>query len=272
LTEASIDRTEAPGVAVKKITESDRQRTPDAEDFETWMETIQIRDIPSRLDWLEKVQNESAQQICANLVGRWAEESPNSAADWAARVKDQTWRSAAIEQIIYAWSDQDPTAALEWLRSLPADEKTQERILAFGYEAARTNPTLALDTISSLSPSAQRDDLLVFALGQWATLEPLAAQAWAMNVTDPPLQQRLVATAAIAGANQAPAASASFVEKALLPGEQKFNALVTIVEEWIQSSPEHAASWVDQNSSIQEKQVLSPLLPPTGESARPIAN
>jgi hypothetical protein len=145
-----------------------------------------------------------------------------------------------------AWAGQDAQSALEWLQKLPPDDTKQTLSLGFSYEVARGDPMTALDLAGTLSPSPERDQLLTFAVRQWATTSYTAAETWAMKVADPGLEQRLVAAVAVASAKQDGARSAMLAATALRSGEEQDRAAVSIVEQWAQLSPGPATAWASE--------------------------
>ena len=141
-----------------------------------------------------------------------------------------------------------------WVQALPEGDSKQAATLDLAYEAARTEPVAALELASALPPTRERDDLLVHAVSQWSGTDSTAAAAWAMKVLDPSLRQLLVGAVAVASAEQDGAAAATLAVNGLVGGEEQDRTAVSIVQRWVQNSPQAAASWVSQFPDIPSRE------------------
>jgi hypothetical protein len=213
--------------------------------LEAWTKQIAGTEIPSALGALQGLPpTDLTHELSIRLARRWAEEAPALAADWTSSLPEGATRQAVMSQLAIAWANQDPAAALVWVQALPEGDSKESASFSLAYETARTDPVTALDLSGQLSPSRQRDDLLVFALRQWTTMDAVAAQTWAMNIADQNLEQRLVAAVAVASAKQDGAGAAALAATALRPGDEQNRAVVSVAEQWAQTSPDNAAAWV----------------------------
>jgi hypothetical protein len=212
------------------------------------VESIPIVQLPVVLDSLMELDSPSAVEARERLIRRWAETETPVAAAWATQLSEGPARSAALEQIAAAWGETDLAGAVAWIDTLPAGASRQAATLVTAYEAARTDPFTALEISHSLEPSAERDDLLVHALGQWAGSDFATAADWAGKVSDPTLRARLLIAAATASAEHAPAPAATLVAIDIDAGEVQDRASVALVQRWAQSAPQDAAAWVLQFS------------------------
>ena len=177
-------------------------------------------------------------------VRRWAEADPKSASEWAEHLSQGPIRREAMLQVAIAWGSSDPSNGARWVTSIPSDSNKAPVTIAFSYEAARENPTIALQVVGELEPSAERDQALEYAVSQWAGMDASVAAAWALQVPEPALSQRLVAAAAIVAAERDPLAAAMLVVTNLGPGDEQNRAAVSVVQRWAQTSPQAAADWV----------------------------
>lgn len=144
----------------------------------------------------------------------------------------------------------------------PQGEGKQPAAIDVAYETARHDPLAALTQAIALPSTPERDNLLAFAVGQWAATDPQAAASWAMQIPDADLQQRLIAAAAVATAEQDVISAATLVGTRLRPGKEQDRAAVAIVLRWAQTSPQAAANWVCQfpdsaTRNIATKDLLS---------------
>ena len=229
--------------AIEAETDSDRKD----EEFDLLMASIPDNGLPTVLDSLVADTQSAAAELRQLLVRRWAEYDPCAAASWVLGIREANPASrAATEQVAIAWAETDLLQAVDWARSLPAAENRQAAAIAIGYEAARSDPLVALELCSDLPPGAERDDLLVHAVSQWADTDPAAATVWTGEVTDAELRQRLTAAIAVAAAEHDPFAAATLLTRDVPPGALQDGATVAIVQRWAQQSPPDAAGWVLQ--------------------------
>jgi hypothetical protein len=129
---------------------------------------------------------------------------------------------------------------------MPAGESKAAVGLSLAYEAARSEPVTALTVASALPSGPQRDDLLVHAISQWAAGDSVRAAAWAAQVSDAVLRERLLAAVSVSAAEEDGAAAAAYAVQVLRPGEEQDRAAVCIIQRWAQYSPSAATSWVAQ--------------------------
>jgi len=180
------------------------------------------------------------------VVRRWAEVDGAAAARWVGKLPSGAGRRLALKQVAIAWANQDLGAATQWVEGMAAGAERDGVTLDVGYEAARRAPKAALALAGELEPSRERNDLLVHALSQWAAADAGEAVAWAERVSDAELRQELVATVAVAVAEENGAAAAELVARSLEAGEEQDRAAVSIVQRWAYEAPEGAAAWVAQ--------------------------
>ncbi|HZR17488.1 MAG TPA: hypothetical protein VFE51_09190 [Verrucomicrobiae bacterium] len=224
--------------------ETDPDRRSDA--LERVVESIPDGDWRTTLDLLQHDVSPAGAELRPLLVRRWAESDAPAAASWTLQLSESPVRCAALEQVAIAWANSDLSAATSWVNGLPEGDSRQAAILSVGYEAARAEPVAALDLASTLPPTRERDNLLVHAVGQWSGTDSSSAAAWAMNVGDPGLRERLVAAVAVASAEQDGALGANLAASALGAGGEQDRAAVSIVQRWAQNAPQAAADWVSQ--------------------------
>jgi len=196
-----------------------------------------------------------AAELSKRLARRWAETNAPAAAAWASGLNEGPVRLGVFEQIAIARANSDLAAAMGWVKGLPpGGDSKSAAALSIGYEATRTDPLEALDLASGLSPTRERDDLLVHAISQWSAADSGSAAAWAMNVEDPSLRARLIGAVAIAGAEQDGRNAATLAVSDLVAGPEQDRAIVSIVERWAQRSPQAAASWVAQFPEVPSRE------------------
>lgn len=228
--------------AVEAETDSVRR----GEALERAVELVSDGELPAMLDSLARDVSPEAAELRQLLVHRWAETNAPAAAAWATQLPEGSARRAALEQVAITWANADLPATAGWVRTLPEGDSKLAATLGLAYEAARTEPVMAIELASTSPPTRERDDLLVHSVSQWAGADSAAAAAWAASVPDPSLRQHLLAAVAVASAEQDGAAAATLAVDGLVAGEEQDRTVVSIVQRWVQNSPQAAASWVSQ--------------------------
>ena len=143
-----------------------------------------------------------------------------------------------------AWAESDLRGALDWAVGATSRVETLQPVLAVSEVAARTEPVAAIDIAAGLAPSPVRDQALAHAVSQWADTQPEEAAQWAAQVQDPELRNELLAAVAVASAEEHPEFAGELAVTNLTAGPVQNNAIVSVVQRWVQRAPEDAAAWV----------------------------
>jgi hypothetical protein len=149
----------------------------------------------------------------------------------------------ASRSVAIGWANQNLSEAANWVRGWPEDQK-ETGLLAVAYEAVRTSPKDALWLASELKPTASRDSLITHAVREWAAQDPEAPLAWAEKMESSSLKDQVYASAALSLSETDPTAAANLAVEKVQPGGRQDDTVVSIVQRWAQSDPEHAADWV----------------------------
>ena len=232
--------------------ESDPYRRSEA--LDRAVQSVPDSDLSVVLYGLVDADSPAGAELRSQLARRWAESSPRAAAAWAAQLPEGPNYREALTQVALGWAATDLAGATAWTAGLPQGEAKNATLLSLAYETARTDPLAALELGGTLSPTAERDNLLVHAISQWAAADAVAAGAWAQAVPESSLQQRLVSAVAVALATRDGEAAAGLASKALVPGEEQDRAMVAIAQRWALQSPNDAAAWVAQFPATSARQ------------------
>ncbi len=234
------------------LTESDEALRQEKQD--ALLQNMALADIPDALDYLGgQPPTEFTEGLMVQLVRRWAEDNPRAAADWIAQ-HPMPCSAEARNGVAIVWANQDFAKALEWVRQWPDPQERGSGLLSIAYEEVRTQPLEALKLAVELPASSARDDLVKFAATQWGATDPEAAAAWAEQIGDAGLGQRTLAMIATVWGETDPAAAARLALDALPPGREQDDAVVGIVQRWVQQEPETAVVWVEQFPEGKMKQ------------------
>jgi len=133
----------------------------------------------------------------------------------------------------------------EPIHHLPATNERDRALLDSIYEIARTKPVEALTWAMENAPATTAgDELIAHTAVQWAATDPQAASRWAEKVPDEELRAQLLTGIATAWGESDSLAAAELALRTLPAGRQQDDAVVGIVQRWVQTEPEAAATWV----------------------------
>lgn len=148
-----------------------------------------------------------------------------------------------VRTMALAWSSRQWDEAVAWAEQLPEGELRQTGLLTLALEAARVEPLKALALGLKMLPDADREGMMVNAATQLATQEPDLAAKWASGLPSSRLRDRMLSQVAAVWGESDPRAASIMVLEQLSAGVARNNALVGIVQRWVQLQPEAAASW-----------------------------
>jgi hypothetical protein len=223
----------------------DAENDPDqqSEMLERLAQNIPQSSVRSTLEDLIGEPNRSANLLRQQLVRRWAEEDPQSAAGWVMQHLDKEAERGAVPQVAIAWAGVDPEAAVRWATSLPENPEKEQALLSIGYEVAGTQPTVALGIVSSLPLGTDRDNLLIHAIRQWGSIDAPGANHWVQQIQNDSLRQRLQGEIAVSLATK-DATGAGAMAANLSPGPDQDRVVVEVVQRWAQTAPASAGAWI----------------------------
>ena len=112
------------------------------------------------------------------------------------------------------------------------------------YEAARAEPLVAIGIASELPTSPDTSALIQHAVLQWASISPTEAALWANEIADEALRERLLSHVATVWSERDPLAAASWALADIAPGRAQDDAVIGIVQRWVQIDPTAATDWV----------------------------
>ncbi len=203
-------------------------------------------DFAGQLRELTEDPSPEAAELRRVLIRQWAEKDPQAVADGLSELEPSPIQRAAQRDLAVTWAKSQLSMSLEWAQGLPEGDQRTAALLDVGYEAARTAPLAAVTLGSQMTASAERDQFLAFATSQWAATDASEALAWARQVPDDQLRQRLLAEVVVAAADSNPQGAAVWAVESMNPGPAQDRAVVAVVQRWAQQAPSQAAEWVAQ--------------------------
>ncbi len=194
--------------------------------------------------YLQDMASNLSLDMAARLMRCWAEKDPAVAGEWALSQPKGAARQGALEQVAIVWANQDLAGAVDWAWGLPESPENNRIVRQVAYETARTVPVEALNLAVVLAADPDRDELIRYAAREWTTKDPAAAAEWASMIQDEALRNMVMAGVATVLADKDPVAAAKLAVVALPSGRAQDDAVVGIVQRWVQQDPEASATWV----------------------------
>jgi len=177
------------------------------------------------------------------LLQRWAAESPESSSAWISNKSEGPGKQELSLNVATIWANKSVSDAANWVRQWPAGQK-EAGLMAIAFEAAQQSPREALWLASELPSDEQRDGLITHAFRQWASDDPAASMDWAAQMEPSPLRDEVFANLSLSLSETDPMNAAAIALENLPPGKQQNDAVVGIVQRWVQNDPVKAATWV----------------------------
>lgn len=178
------------------------------------------------------------------LIRRWTEKDAPTAADWIAQNLTGQHRDAALSSVATVWAALDGPGAENWARQLPDAGERSAAMLAIASELNRDDPLSALALAAELPESQNRDEFIVQSASAWGADAFRESVEWAGQIPNESLRHRVISAIAAAAAESDPAAAATLAVQSLPGGKEQDDAVVGIVQRWVQKEPEQAAAWV----------------------------
>ena len=209
--------------------------------------SITIEETPSALAALQgAAPTEIAEDLSARLLRRWAENDLHAAALWSTQLPPGPAREQALADVAIEFANQEPSEAADWARQLQDEAEKLQALDVVAHEFVRSNPIDAIRLAAEFPPSAPRDELICHAAMEWASQDAPGTVDWANQIEDQGLREDVLASVATAWADRDPVSAATLAVDELSPGRTQNDAVVSIVQRWVQQQPEEAAAWVEQ--------------------------
>lgn len=207
--------------------------------------TVDLTEIPNALIFLQSLPDQpEIRELIVALIRQWAESDAPSAVQWAEAQPTGEVRQECLKGIALAWAKQDLDGAIQWATHLPEGDERNEVLRGAAYEAARSEPLKALSIAVGLPTSLDNDALIQHSALQWASHSPEEAARWATGISDPVLRDRVISVVATAWGDSNPVAAATLALSEISSGRAQDDAVVGIVQRWLQIDRQAAEEWV----------------------------
>jgi len=203
---------------------------------------VGITEVQAALEYLKSKGYEGkAGELAVRLLWHWARRDVEEAAKWvmtmpAGEVRHQAEKNVAIK---------DTAAAINWLEQLPEEEGRDVVWRCAAYEIVRTNAALAMEIAIQLPIEKNEKKLIYHVALQWAGSDPEGAAQWTAGLPESALKERVQANIATAWGEKDPVRAAQYAVLSMKKGRAQDDAVVAIVQRWVQRDPEAAAKWVE---------------------------
>ena len=208
------------------------------------VESLRLADIPGALAATANQSDRVPSEFRQMLVRRWAKSDAPGAADWIEKNLTGAARAGALNIAASAWAETDPAGAEQWARRLTDPDERGNSLLAIAGEMTGANPATALSLAVDLPPGTARDEFLLHAAAEWAERDAKSAVEWGKQIENQELRAQMLAAIATGFAEKDPAAAATLAAQSLPPGRAQDDAVVGIVQRWVQQDASQAAAWV----------------------------
>ncbi|HEY8995754.1 MAG TPA: hypothetical protein VIM71_13885 [Lacunisphaera sp.] len=154
---------------------------------------------------------------------------------------------------IREWALRDPAEAATWLARAPAGEERDVVLEVVCAEIAQFDPAQAVGFADRYS--GVNINLLENLTLQWAEHDEIAAAAYAAGKPPGDTRNRLIGRVAFVRAKTQPAAAAQWVLDQVAPGDIRDEAVLSVLNQWVQRDPGAAAAWLQAlpPSALQER-------------------
>ncbi len=194
---------------------------------------------------LEDETTEGA-QFRHTALDHWMLADSVASVEWVKNLTPGPVKEQLIQQVVVSLGAGDLEAARAWASALPEQSSKQAALLTLVNEASRSEPVQALVIAATLPATPERDEAAAHAVSEWAETDGDSALAWAKEVADITLRDRLLSSIALVQSKTDSTEAARLVSTLVTPGQEQERAAVGVVERWAQQSPQAAAEWVSQ--------------------------
>jgi hypothetical protein len=195
-------------------------------------------------------------QLAGPLVEAWARTAPNDALGWCQDNLRGEARSRAIGSVVEGVAQKDTAAAASLVAGLdPGGPKNTAAgaLAAKWFRQSGAQPVV--EWLSSLPDSDTRRAGIEQFQWDWQMNDPAGVAAFLTGPNASLAGTQLVQNAAAEQARRDPEAAMAWAEKLSPPN--KSAAREQVVQAWIQSHPEGAAGWLQQQSAAARADLLS---------------
>lgn len=215
-----------------------------------FVEELDRDDFPAAAAELLKRQTESptvsGRELLSRLLKRWAEFDRPDAVDWIMRMPAGDDRRQAVADAAGIWATKDFAGAAAWARQLPNEAERQRARESVALQISPLEPVESLKLAGTLPAGPARDDIVMRAASAWAGTAPAEASAWALQIPDQALRQRVISVIAMTWGDHDPRSAARMAVESIQPGDLQDRTVFGIVQRWGLNDLPAATAWVNR--------------------------
>ncbi len=129
---------------------------------------------------------DQASLIPNSLLGTWARQDIEGAAEWVAALPDGELRSQSLRSFVSAYASHDLVAAGEWLKRIGPGEARDQAVRQYASAVFDTDPQAALAWAESIGKEGDRHSQIENLARQYLQYSPDKAKQWIAASTLPP--------------------------------------------------------------------------------------
>lgn len=154
------------------------------------------RDFPAARGWVMTSEPSSRHDLLGALGRAGIASRPLDVMKLADDFVDDPARNSFLATMVQAWVSTDPAGAAAWVEQSEPSAKGEIQN-ALVVEMAQKDPLEAARYVATdMEPGSAQDQAALTVAGRWASLDPDAANAWALSLPESDLQQRVLAAVA----------------------------------------------------------------------------
>ena len=136
--------------------------------------------------WAQSLLSEELRaEVFMEMGEIWAQSDPEAAAAWSAALGNDADRYFIENGIAIGWSEHDPGAALDWaVNSVKDKEALSEMVGDIVFNWTNLDPAGTTEWLEQRPASAEKDTILEMFSESIVGLNPMAAVAWANEISD----------------------------------------------------------------------------------------
>jgi hypothetical protein len=132
------------------------------------------------------IQDKSERTVLfQTIAGAWAANNPSALADYAESLPDGDDKTSALNQVVDSWSLQDPEAFSAWLNKSPSGVNLDQAIaqMISKTDEANRSSEVAMEWVECINDPTLRYNSLLYVMQQWNQSNPTTAQNYLDGVS-----------------------------------------------------------------------------------------
>jgi hypothetical protein len=184
----------------------EKGKGPSRDQFkEAFVHGLAIADPALAVDFISGLRDHAFYEVARAQM----KQNPTAAAEWAASLAGEKSGRAIVYGITTEWASRDGAAAVKWLDTLRGDQSASYGPALASW--AKADPRAASQHIAAMPPSESRNTAIGGLVYSHRWEDPVAAIAWAHQITNDTSRQASLAKAAEAYLHKDPASAATWL-------------------------------------------------------------